>query len=149
MPLAQIMKTHSIFSYHFTNAGNALVDPALNGRDVPRDEIVHPHEFVFIYQEQDVDDSKWVSLTEMIRDRLFRYKLEIVILDNQKKLGQKRIAVVHKDGYQIVQSMLYEGIVGDFNLQHIFEFGFAPILLHHIDLLTALNVLESVMRTDY
>jgi hypothetical protein len=143
------MKTNSVFSYHFTNTGNALIDPGLNGRDMRRDEIVHPHEFVFIYQAQDVDDSKWISLTEMIRDRLFIYQLEIVILDNQQEQRQKRIAIVHKDGYQIVQSMVYEGIVGDFDLKHISEFGFAPLLLRHIDLLRALNVLESVMRTGY
>jgi hypothetical protein len=143
------MKTNSVFTYHFTNAGNALVDPMLNGCNVLRDDIVRPHEFVFIYQEQDVDDSKWASLTEMIRDRLFVYDLEIAILDNQQDQDQKRIAVVHKDAYRIVQSMAYEGIVGEFNLQHIFEFGFAPVLLHHIDLLRALNVLEYVMKTGY
>ncbi|MFZ6748367.1 hypothetical protein [Undibacterium sp. Ren11W] len=143
------MHGNTVFSYHFTNAGNALFDTALIGGDAPQGEIVRPHEFVFVYQAQDTNEANWNSLTEMIRDRLLVYSLEIALLDNHQDQSQKRIAVVHKHGYLIVQSMAYEGAVGEFNFQHILEFGFAPVLTRHIDLLRTLKALEFVMKTGY
>jgi hypothetical protein len=143
------MHGNTVFNYHFTNAGNALLDPELSGSDMLRDEIVRPHEFVFIYQANDTNAANWNSLTEMIRERLPVYGLEIALLDNCQDQSQKRIAVVHQHAYLIVQAMAYEGVVGEFDFQHILEFGFAPVLNRHMDVLRVVKALEYVMKTGY
>lgn len=143
------MQANTVFNYHFTSAGNALIDPELLGSDGMRDELVHPHEFVFVYECEDANCPQWDGLTQMIRDRLLGYGLEIALLDNHGEQGNRRIAVVHRNAYLIVQAIAYEGVVGEFHLQHILEFGFAPVLVRHIDLLRTINAVEYVMKTGY
>ncbi|MCX7219778.1 hypothetical protein [Undibacterium sp.] len=134
---------------NFTYAGNSIVKPVCGINAVPQEGVIHPHEFVFVYQEQDAQERRWQHLTQRLRERLCHYGLEMAVLDNHQEPRQSGIAVVHKDAYLIVQSMAYEGVVGEFNLQHILEFGFAPVLTRQIDLLRTLNGLEYVMKTGY
>lgn len=141
------MQVNSVLN--FTYAGNTIVRSVFGPNDVAQEDVIHPHEFVFVYQEQDAQDSRWQHLTQSVRERLCHYGLEIAVLDNFQEPRQSSIAVVHKDAYLIVQSMAYEGVVGEFNLQHILEFGFAPVLTRQIDLLRTLNGLEYVMKTGY
>ena len=134
------MQVNTILNYHFTAVGTALVNSVSKPCDTLRDGVIRPHEFVFIYQEKDVDYAKWTDLVETIRNRLLVCGNEFAVLYLQQNQEQKKIAVVHKDAHRIVQSLAYEGVVCEFNLQHIFEFGFAPVLLHYIDLLNTLKL---------
>jgi hypothetical protein len=143
------MPANTVFNYHFTSAGNVLIDTEFPEGDIMCDELVHPHEFVFVYECEDVNSPQWEGLTQMIRDRLLAYGLEIALLDNHAEHGKQRIAVVHRSAYLIVQAIAYEGVVGEFHLQHILEFGFAPVLVRHIDLLRAIKAVEYVMKTGY
>lgn len=116
---------------------------------VPQDKMIPPHEFVFIYQEQGVDSAKWTDFQKAIQSRLSLCSYGFLILDIQQEQGQKSIAVTHKDGHRIVQSMMYEGVICEFNLQQVLKFGFAPVFMHYIDLLDALNTLEYVLKNGY
>ncbi len=66
-------------------------------------------------------------------------------------IGQDRgahISLIHANGYEIVQAMIAENVVGDFRPPQILRFGFSPLYIRYADIWDAADILSNILRTE-
>jgi kynureninase len=54
----------------------------------------------------------------------------------------------HHEGYAIMQALIARGVIGDFRAPDIMRFGLTPLYLRFAEIVQAVEILESVLRTD-
>ncbi len=65
--------------------------------------------------------------------------------DDEKRGSQ--ISFCHPAGYQIMQALIDQGVIGDFRAPNIVRFGFAPLYLTFMDIWNATEILKEIMTT--
>lgn len=71
--------------------------------------------------------------------------LETISPPSAKRGGH--VSLVHEHGYQIVQALIAEGVIGDFREPDVMRFGFAPLYLSHQDVWRAGEMLVEIVRS--
>jgi kynureninase len=56
-----------------------------------------------------------------------------------------QVALRHTEGYAIVQSLIAQGVIGDFRAPDILRFGFAPLYTRYVDVWDAIDRLAGIM----
>jgi kynureninase len=59
-----------------------------------------------------------------------------------------QISLTHPEGYAIMQSLIEQGVVGDFRAPDILRFGFAPLYTRYVDVWNAVERLASIMAGE-
>jgi len=72
---------------------------------------------------------------------------EIACPRNPEQRGSQ-IALRHPLGYEIVQGLIAQGVVGDFRAPDILRFGFGPLYTRYVDVWDAVDRLARVMADD-
>lgn len=65
--------------------------------------------------------------------------------------GQRRgghVALKFDHGYEVVQSMIAEGVIGDFRTPDLMRFGFSPLFLRYVDCWDAAEKLRDILMTE-
>jgi kynureninase len=57
------------------------------------------------------------------------------------------VALRHPEGYGIIQSLIENGVIGDFRAPDICRFGFTPLYLRFVDVFDAVERLVAVMES--
>ena len=66
-------------------------------------------------------------------------------LDHAKRGSQ--VALRHAEGYGIIQSLIENGVIGDFRAPDICRFGFTPLYLRFVDVFDAVERIAGVMES--
>ena len=54
----------------------------------------------------------------------------------------------HPDAYAVMQALIARGVIGDFRAPDAMRFGLTPLYLRYADILSAVDVLEEILRTE-
>jgi kynureninase len=73
--------------------------------------------------------------------------LEIACPRNSEQRGSQ-VALRHPHGYEIVQALIGQGVIGDFRAPDILRFGFGPLYTGYVDVWDAVDRLARVMVDD-
>lgn len=57
------------------------------------------------------------------------------------------VALLHPEGYAIVQALIARGIIGDFRAPDAMRFGFSPLFLSYAEVWRAFDALQEVLQT--
>jgi len=57
------------------------------------------------------------------------------------------VALVHPEGYAIVQALAARGVIGDFRAPDVLRFGFSPLFLGYAQVWDAVEALRDVLAT--
>jgi kynureninase len=71
---------------------------------------------------------------------------EVVTPIEHAKRGSQ-VALRHPEGYGIIQSLIENGVIGDFRAPDICRFGFTPLYLRFVDVFDAVERLVAVMES--
>jgi kynureninase len=91
---------------------------------------------------------------QLIDDRLSAYGISIVTPRKFEERGSQVSLVVKEGAYQIVQSLIARGVLGDYRAGEggkypdILRFGFTPLYLGFVDVWNAVDQLHQVMQTE-
>ncbi|WP_173931872.1 kynureninase [Chelativorans sp. Marseille-P2723] len=58
-----------------------------------------------------------------------------------------QVAFAHQNAYEIMQALIFCGVIGDFRAPSTLRFGFSPLYIGFADVWHAVEVLEEVLRT--
>ncbi|HEY5685882.1 MAG TPA: kynureninase [Acidimicrobiia bacterium] len=86
------------------------------------------------------------SLTGLMIDLVDVHVPEVEVLtprDPDRRGSQVNLR--HPDGYPIVQSLIADGVVGDFRAPDVLRFGMAPMYTSHVDVFDAVMALRSTL----
>jgi kynureninase len=102
--------------------------------------------------------NKSLKLTELfmqlIDERLSSYGISIVTPRKSEERGSQVSLVAKEGAYQIVQSLIARGVLGDYRAgdggeyPDILRFGFTPLYLGFVDVWNAVDQLHQVMQTE-
>jgi kynureninase len=73
--------------------------------------------------------------------------LQLLTPLNEAERGSQ-LAYQHADAYAICQALIQHGVVADFRAPDILRLGFTPLYLRYIDMWTAVEILEDIVRTN-
>jgi len=95
--------------------------------------------------------AKSLALTDLfveaVQERLAPLRVQPVVPREHARRGSQ-VCLRHLDAYPVVQALIDRGVVGDFREPDLMRFGFTPLTLRHADVLSAVDVLEDVLRTQ-
>lgn len=86
------------------------------------------------------------SLTGLMIDLVDVHVPEVEVLtprDPDRRGSQ--VSLRHPDGYPIVQSLIADGVVGDFRAPDVLRFGMAPMYTSHVDVFDAVMALRATL----
>ncbi|MEP3048399.1 MAG: kynureninase [Roseibium sp.] len=52
------------------------------------------------------------------------------------------------EGYAVMQALIAQGVVGDFRAPDVMRFGFTPLYISHQDVIEAVAILASILKTE-
>ncbi len=58
------------------------------------------------------------------------------------------VSLLHQNGYEIVQAMIAEKVIGDFRPPNILRFGFSPLYIRYADVWDAADILENILKSE-
>jgi kynureninase len=94
--------------------------------------------------------SKSLAMTDLfiqlVEDRLPGV-FEVVTPREHHKRGSQ-VALRHTEGYAIIQSLIENGVIGDFRAPDICRFGFTPLYLRFVDVFDAVERIVGVMDAE-
>ena len=94
--------------------------------------------------------SKSLAMTDLfiqlVEDRLPGV-FEVVTPREHAKRGSQ-VALRHTEGYAIIQSLIENGVIGDFRAPDICRFGFTPLYLRFVDVFDAVERIVGVMDAE-
>jgi len=56
-----------------------------------------------------------------------------------------QVSLRHPHGYEIMQALIAQGVIGDFRSPDFMRFGFAPLYLSYADVYAAATVLNDIL----
>ena len=83
---------------------------------------------------------------QLVEDRLPGV-FEVVTPRDHAKRGSQ-VALRHTEGYAIIQSLIENGVIGDFRAPDICRFGFTPLYLRFVDVFDAVERIVGVMDAE-
>jgi len=83
---------------------------------------------------------------QLVEDRLPGV-FEVVTPREHAKRGSQ-VALRHTEGYAIIQSLIENGVIGDFRAPDICRFGFTPLYLRFVDVFDAVERIVGVMDAE-
>ena len=83
---------------------------------------------------------------QLVEDRLPGV-FEVVTPREHHKRGSQ-VALRHTEGYAIIQSLIENGVIGDFRAPDICRFGFTPLYLRFVDVFDAVERIVGVMDAE-
>ena len=81
---------------------------------------------------------------ELVRERCGRDVFELASPECSDQRGS-HLALLHPDGFAIMQALIHHGVVGDYREPNLLRFGFAPLYLSYADIDHATSILQQVM----
>jgi kynureninase len=58
-----------------------------------------------------------------------------------------QVSLAHPNGYAIVQTLIANGVIGDFRAPDILRFGFAPLYVRFVDVFDTVETIGRILRT--
>ena len=58
-----------------------------------------------------------------------------------------QVSLRHAEGYAVIQALIARGVIGDFRAPDLCRFGFSPLYLRHVDVLTAVEHIGAVLES--
>jgi len=92
-------------------------------------------------------EAKARALGGLFVDRAARLRLAIGSPRDPMRRGG-HVAILHQEGYAIVQALIARGIIGDFRAPDAMRFGFSPLFLRYEDVWCALDALQDVLDRE-
>jgi kynureninase len=83
---------------------------------------------------------------QLVEERLPGVFEVVTPLDHAKRGSQ--VALRHSEGYGIIQSLIENGVIGDFRAPDICRFGFTPLYLRFVDVFDAVERIANVMESE-
>jgi kynureninase len=59
-----------------------------------------------------------------------------------------QVSYEHPHGYEVMQSLIARGVIGDYREPHILRFGFTPLYTRYVDVWDAVEVLRDVLASE-
>jgi kynureninase len=84
---------------------------------------------------------------ELVEQRCSGYPLELVT-PRDPALRGSQVSFRHPESYPIMQSLIAQGVIGDFRAPDIIRFGFTPLYLRFVDVWHAVERLHSILTTQ-
>jgi kynureninase len=103
-----------------------------------------------LWQEFSITEArvKSLSLTDLFikaMQPLEQYGFTCVTPLEHSKRGSQ-VSYTHEHGFEIMQALIADGVIGDFRAPNIVRFGFAALYNSHTDVLEAVRLLEMIMQ---
>lgn len=92
-------------------------------------------------------ESKSLLLGDLFMARCAKNNLKTI----SPPVGQKRgahISFLHTNGYEIIQAMIAEKVIGDFRPPEVLRFGFSPLYIRYSDIWDAADILTDILITQ-
>jgi kynureninase len=94
--------------------------------------------------------AKSLAMTDLfialVEERLPGVFEVVTPLEHAKRGSQ--VALRHPEGYAIIQSLIANGVIGDFRAPDICRFGFTPLYLRFVDVFDAVERIVDVMDSE-
>jgi len=87
--------------------------------------------------------SLFIALCE---EKLAGHGFSVISPGDERRRGSQ-VALIHPDGWPIMQSLIACGVIGDFRAPDILRFGFTPLYTTYQDVLGATETLTRIMET--
>lgn len=84
---------------------------------------------------------------DLVAERCAGFGLETACPPGAAVRGSQ-VSLRHPHGYEIVQALIAEGVVGDFRAPDVLRFGFAPLYVSCTDVFDAVETLRRVMAEE-
>lgn len=91
--------------------------------------------------------AKSLALTELFIAGVLERVGDALVLASPREGAQRgsQVSFRHERGYEIIQALIAEGVVGDFRAPDLCRFGFAPLYLRYVDVFDAVEVVARVV----
>ena len=110
--------------------------------------LIAPHEYVLVYCPQEPHHLSRHALAQRLHDWFPDGAFDIAFPEQEN--GAPALAVLHADGHLMLQALMLSGVQVDFDLAHLSQFGFAPVLTRQLDVLRMLRQLsETLAQPDW
>lgn len=104
---------------------------------------IAPHEYVLVYCPQEPYALSRHALAQRLHDWFPEGEFDIAFPEQGS--GAPAFAVLHEDGHLMLQALMLSGVQVDFDLTHMAQFGFAPVLTRQLDVLRMLRQLSQML----
>ena len=64
---------------------------------------------------------------------------------SEREMRGSQVSLRHPHGYEIMQALIAQGVIGDFRSPDFMRFGFAPLYLSYADVYAAATVLNDIL----
>ena len=84
---------------------------------------------------------------ELVETGCVDYGLSLVSPRRAEERGS-HVAFALPHGYEIMQALINEGVIGDFRAPDVMRFGFAPLYTSFEDVWIAANTLQNILKFE-
>ncbi len=93
--------------------------------------------------------AKSESLTRLMIDLVDVHLPEVEVLTPRRPERRgSQVSLRHPEGFSIVQSLIADGIIGDFRAPDVMRFGLAPLYVSHVDVFDAVMTMRDTFDDD-
>ncbi len=101
----------------------------------------------------DISDirQKSMGLTSLFLDEVMKFGpnfgVGVASPENADERGSQ-VSLTHEHGYEIVQTMIERGVIGDFRMPKVMRFGFAPLYISYQNVFDAAMIFKDILQSE-
>ena len=84
---------------------------------------------------------------DLIQQECGEYGFELFSPSNANQRGSQ-ISFKHENAYPIMQSLISQGVIGDYREPNILRFGISPLYMRYQDIWKAIMCLKNIMQSN-
>jgi len=89
----------------------------------------------------------WDLFVERLETRCAGHGFALITPRDAARRGS-HVAIIHSEGYRIMQALIARGVIGDFRAPNVLRFAITPLYLGYEEVWRAVEILAEVMETE-